>query len=240
MQLSTSNTHSDHNNVLGASNRSKQAFAALKGEALARFAAMGSEMDYQRGSSLYVEGQPAHCIYIVLSGRVKLSVTSREGKIMIMRIAETGDVLGLSGAMNSGEYEVTAEAFEFCRVKVIRSREFIDFLHQYPEAAMEATQVILRDYRFMFKDVCRLGLPTTVTGRLANLLLDWREKRFEEGHTDSRVVVTLTQEEIAGMTGTSRETVSRVLQQFQRNKLISIKGVSLTVLQPQALEALAV
>lgn len=239
MQLSTSNTYSNQDAV-EALHRSRQAFSNLRGDALARFSALGTEMDYSRGYSLFVEGQPSQCVYIILTGRVKLSVTSREGKTMIMRIAEPGDVLGLSAAMNDGEYEVTAEAFEFCHVKVIRSRDFVEFLHRFPEAAMEATQAVLREYKFMFKDVCRLGLPTTVTGRLANLLLDWREKRFEEGHTDSRVVVTLTQEEIAGMTGTSRETVSRVLQQFQRDKLISIKGVSLTVLQPRALEALAV
>lgn len=239
MQTENSSTYS-HSDVMSSFNRSRQAFSNLKGEAFARFNALGSETDYSRGVSLFVEGQPSNCVYVLLSGRVKLSVTSREGKTMIMRIAEPGDMLGLSAAMNGTDYEVTAEAFEFCRVKVIRSRDFVEFLRKYPEAAMEATQCVLRDYKFMFKDVCRLGLPTTVTGRLANLLLDWREKRFEEGHTDSRMVMTLTQEEIAGMTGTSRETVSRVLQQFQKNKLISIKGVSLTVLKPEALEQLAV
>lgn len=239
MQTVSSSTYS-HVDVMSSFNHSRQAFSNLKGEALARFTAMGSETDYARGISLFLEGQPSNCVYVLLSGRVKLSVTSREGKTMIMRIAEPGDILGLSGAMNNTDYEVTAEAFEFCRVKVIRTRDFVEFLRKYPEAAMEATQCVLREYKFMFKDVCRLGLPTTVTGRLANLLLDWREKRFEEGHTDSRMVMTLTQEEIAGMTGTSRETVSRVLQQFQRDKLISIKGVSLTVLKPEALEQLAV
>ena len=69
---------------------------------------------------------------------------------------------------------------------------------------------------------------------------------FAQGHYASRITdpsmrftMSLTQEEIAGMTGTSRETVSRVLQQFQREKFISIKGSSLTVLQPQALQQLA-
>jgi CRP/FNR family transcriptional regulator len=238
MQVANSSTYKQPalvNNI-----HSRKAFSNLKGESLARFDAIGADIDYSRGNSLFIEGQPSQCIYIVESGRVKLSVTSREGKNMIMRIAESGDVLGLSAAMNGSDYEVSAEAVEFCRIKVIRSRDFIEFLSKYPDAAMEATQCVLREYKFMFKDVCRLGLPTTVTGRLANLLLDWREKRVEEGHNDSRVVMTLTQEEIAGMTGTSRETVSRVLQQFQRDKIISIKGVSLTFLQPEVLEQLAV
>lgn len=218
----------------------KQAFSNLKGQALECLKAIGADLDYSRGDNLFLEGQPSQCVYIIQSGRVKLSVTSREGKTMILRLAEAGDVLGLSAALNSGDYEVSAEAFEYCRIKVIRAKEFVEFLRKYPEAAMEATQCVLREYKFMFKDVCRLGLPTTVAGRLANLLLDWVDTRHQSGHKDSRVMVPLTQEEIAGMTGTSRETVSRVLQQFQREKLISIKGAALTVLQPDALEAMAV
>lgn len=239
MQLSVTNSYSSN-----ASPKplppTRQAFSNLKGEALDRLRAIGAELDYSRGDNLFLEGQRSQCVYIILSGRVKLSVTSREGKTMILRLAEAGDVLGLSAAMNAGDYEVTAEAFEFCRVKVIRAKDFVEFLRRYPEAAMEATQCVLREYKYMLKDVCRLGLPTTVAGRLANLLLDWVDTRHQSGHMDSRVMVPLTQEEIAGMTGTSRETVSRVLQQFQREKLISIKGAALTVLQPQALEAIAV
>ena len=239
MQLSISNSYSSNASPKNLT-PANHAFSNLKGEALDRLKAIGAELDYSRGDNLFLEGQPSQCVYIILSGRVKLSVTSREGKTMILRLAEPGDVLGLSAAMNSGDYEVTAEAFEFCRVKVIRSKEFVEFLRRYPEAAMEATQCVLREYKYMLKDVCRLGLPTTVAGRLANLLLDWVDTRHQSGHMDSRVMVPLTQEEIAGMTGTSRETVSRVLQQFQREKLISIKGAALTVLQPAALEAMAV
>lgn len=239
MQLSNHGYESELKPVR-ALNHHKLPFSGLTGEGKARFNQISAEMEFIRGNTLFLEGQPSQCVYIVLSGRIKLSVTSREGKTMIMRIAEAGDILGLSAAMNNADYEVTAEAFEFSRVKVLRSRDFVEFLRKYPDAAMEATQCVLKEYKYMFKDVCRLGLPATVAGRLANLLLDWREKRFEEGHSDSRLVMPLTQEEIAGMTGTSRETVSRVLQQFQREKLISIKGASLTVLRPEALEQLTV
>ena len=62
----------------------------------------------------------------------------------------------------------------------------------------------------------------------------------DRGQNDRRFIVALTQEEIASMTNTSRETVSRVLHQFQQDKLIRIKGASVTILQPQALELLAV
>jgi CRP/FNR family transcriptional regulator len=216
------------------------AFANLTGDARQRFDSLGTEKTYTRGDSMFLEGQLPQSVYVLLNGRVKLSVTSRDGKTMILRIAEAGDVLGLSATLNSTEYEVSAEAVEFCRVKAIRSHEFVDFLQKYPEAAMQATQCLLAEHRHMFKDVCRLGLPTTVAGRLANLLLDWRERRVKPGQAEPRLTVTLTQEEIAGMTGTSRETVSRVLHQFQKDKLISIRGAFLTVLRPEALEQLAI
>lgn len=216
-------------------------FAKLPNEAPQRFDVIGMEKTYTRGESLFTEGQLPQFIYILSSGRVKLSVTSRDGKTMILRIAEAGDVLGLSAALNSSEYETSAEAVEFCCVKAIRKHDFLELLKRSPEAAMEATQCLLREHRHMFNDVCRLGLPATVAGRLANLLLDWRRaKGVKPGQAEPRLTMTLTQEEIAGMIGTSRETVSRILQQFQREKLILIKGAFLTVLQPKALEQLAV
>jgi CRP/FNR family transcriptional regulator, cyclic AMP receptor protein len=216
-------------------------FAKLPGETRQSMDVIGMEKTYTRGDSIFVAGQMPQFVYILSSGRVKLSVTSRDGKTMILRIAEAGDVLGLSAALNSSEYEISAEAVEFCRVKAIRNHDFMELLKQSPEAAMEATQCLLREHRHMFNDVCRLGLPATVAGRLANLILDWRsDKGIRPGQVEPRLAITLTQEEIAGMTGTTRETVSRILHQFQKEKLICIKGAFLTVLQPEALEQLAV
>jgi len=209
-------------------------------DARASFNIFGIEKVYTRGENLFVEGQMPQFVYILSSGRVKIYVTSRDGKTMILRIAEAGDVLGLSAALNSSEYEISAEAVEYCQVKAIRSHDFMELLGKSPAAAMEATQCLLREHRNMFKDVCRLGLPATVAGRIASLLLDWREGRIKAGQGEPRLTLTLTQEEIAGMTGTSRETVSRIMHQFQKEKLISVKGAFLTVLQPQALEQLAV
>ena len=214
-------------------------FSNLRGETLAQFQEMGMEVGYTRGEQLFAESDAPKCVYVVCSGRIKLSVSSREGKTMILRIAEAGQVLGLSATLSSTNHEVTAEAIEPCQVKAIPVGDFLAFLQSYPEAAMEATRCVLQEYQVLFNGVCRLGLPGTVAGRLANLLLDWLKTRFQTGHADRRFIVPLTHEEIAGMAGTSRETVSRVLNQFEREKLICIKGASLTVLKPAALEQLA-
>jgi CRP/FNR family transcriptional regulator len=214
-------------------------FANLSGAAGARFEAIAPEVTHARGEALFVEGETPRHVFVICSGRVKLSVTSREGRTAILRIAGPGEVLGISAAMSGTPHETTADAVELCRVKAIRVSDFLRFLQNYPEASAEATSCLLREYRVVLNNVCRLALPNTVAGRLATLLLEWLDVRRATA-SDRRFIVALTQEEIASMTNTSRETVSRVLHQFQQDKLISIKGASVTILQPRALELLAV
>jgi CRP/FNR family transcriptional regulator len=215
-------------------------FCGLKGEALAQFVAIAPEISRSRGESLFQEGEAPKYVFVICSGRIKLSITSREGKTAILRIAGPGEILGLSSAMSGTLHETSAEAVELCRVKAIRVNDFMLFLQKYPEASAEATTCLLRDYRVVLNNVCRLALPNTVAGRLAALLLEWLDARHGTSGNERRFIVALTQEEIASMTNTSRETVSRVLHQFQEEKLISIKGASVTILQPKALEQLAV
>jgi CRP/FNR family cyclic AMP-dependent transcriptional regulator len=233
-------------NEYSASNSSRASvrgglpFCGLKGDALARFVAIAPEISRSRGESLFREGETPKCVFVICSGRVKLSISSREGKTAILRIAGLGEILGLSSAMSGTLHETSAEAVELCRVKAIRVNDFMRFLQEYPEASAEATVCLLRDYRVVLNNVCRLALPNTVAGRLASLLLEWLDARPATPGSERRFIVALTQEEIASMTNTSRETVSRVLHQFQEEKLISIKGASVTILQPKALEQLAV
>lgn len=214
-------------------------FAKLSGAARDQFEAIAPEVSRARGEALFVEGEASRHVYVICSGRVKLSVSSREGRTAILRIAGPGEVLGINAAMSGTPHETTAETVELCRLKAIRVGDFLRFLQNYPEASAEATSCLLREYRVALNNVCRLALPNTVAGRLATLLLEWLDNRRSTAG-DRRFIVALTQEEIASMTNTSRETVSRVLHQFQQDKLISVKGASVTILQPRALELLAV
>lgn len=223
-------------------------FSDLRGETLAQFAAIAPEISRSRGESLFIEGETPKYVFLICSGRVKLSVSSREGRTAILRIAGPGEILGLSAAMSGTSHETSAEAAELCHVKAIRVGDFLRFLQRYPDASAEATKYLLREYRVVLNNVCRLALPNTVAGRLASLLLEWLDSRHaasghdhhSNGVNERRFIVALTQEEIASMTNTSRETISRVLHQFQQDKVISIKGASMTILQPEALEQLAV
>ena len=209
-------------------------------EMLAEFEDAGSEINFARGTTLFMEDEMPKQVIVVNSGRVKLAIAARDGRTIIVRVAGPGSVLGLSAVLASRAHEVTAEVLENAAVRAIPVREFMNLLEKRPSAALAATRLVLEEHDAVFSDIRRFALPATVAGRIASLLLGWLDERCQSGHKENRIIVSLTHEEIASMTGTSRETVSRVLQQFRREKLIAIKGVCLTVLRPEALEQLAV
>src|SRR5262249_13020829 len=105
-------------------------FCNLKGEALAQFVAIAPEVSRSRGESLFHEGEIPQYVFVVCSGKIKLSVCSREGKTAILRIAGPGEILGLSAAMSGVPHETSAEGLELCRVKAIRVKDFLRFLQK--------------------------------------------------------------------------------------------------------------
>jgi len=219
--------------------RGKHMFCSMENSALEKFDSIGTQVRFSSGAVIFREGDNCGSVHVLCSGRVKLSATSREGRTLILKIARAGEVLGLSAALAAQPFEVTAETVEPCMVKTIRRQALLDFLDRNPDASMRAARCVAQEYKAAFSEVRRLALPATASGRVANLLLDWsREQATDPAR--GRCVMPLTHEEIASMTATTRETVTRVLGQLKRDQLISIRGASLTVLQPQALERLAV
>ena len=192
-------------------------------------------MEYRRGNILFREGDECSAVFIICSGRVKISATSREGRTFILRIAGSGDVLGMGSALEGDEYEMTAEAIEPTQVRVLRTKVFKQMVQQFADADLGAAKALAVDYRAAFDEACLIALPGSPAGRLARLILDWGVDAKYTGPRSS-VTMPLTHEELASMTATTRETVSRTLGRFRKEKLISIRGVALTVLQPQALE----
>jgi CRP/FNR family transcriptional regulator, cyclic AMP receptor protein len=103
---------------------------------------------------------------------------------------------------------------------------------------MHAAQSLSSEYLTVFQDAKRLALSGSAAGRLARLLLDWGRSAACDGRTEIKFTMALTHEEVANMAGTSRETVTRLLNQFRRDQWITIKGTSLTIQEPEQLERL--
>ncbi len=194
---------------------------------------------YPRGSVLFIEGQPSNGVYILCQGRVKLSTCSREGKVIILQIADAGEVLGLSAVVSDSVYEATAEVVEPCQVNFIRKADFLRFLQQNADACLSAVKQLSHNYQTAHLQICSLGLSSSVADKLAKLFLGWcNANRHENGNGNGtvRLKISYTHEEIAEMIGTSRETVSRLLKTFRERKLITLKGSDLVIHDKKRLE----
>ena len=231
--------HSHHppEDCLNCEHRHLRMFCNLTPEALQDYDGIGIMMSHARGAKLFTEGDAARNVFVICFGQVKISSTSRDGKTMILKIAGPGDVMGLSAVLANVPHEVTAEAIEPCQVKTVRKQEFIDFLGRHGVASMHAAQSLSGEYLTVFHDAKRLASPVLLRD-------DWHgccltgEKLSANGKPEIRFTMALTHEEIANMAGTSRETVTRLLNQFRRDQWIVIKGASLTITKPDELERL--
>lgn len=216
----------------------RHAFCNLGQESRSFFESNSIVMEYPRGSALFHEGDRCSAVFVMCSGRVKVSVTSREGRILILRIAEAGDALGMSAAFYGEEYEVSAEALEPCKVRVLHVKYFAEMMKRFGDASMGVARALAEDYRAAFDEARLIALPGSPAGRLARLILDWTNDARRKG-PNPFVTMPLTHDELASMTATTRETVTRTLSRFRKEKLIATHGVALTVLQPAALEQLS-
>jgi CRP/FNR family transcriptional regulator len=214
-------------------------FCNLTPDALEDYDRIGIMMNLARGAKLFCEGDAVRNVFVICSGQIKISSTSREGKTMILKLAAPGDVLGLSAVLANVVHEVTAEAIERCQVKTMRKQEFVDFLGRHGIASMHAAQSLSGEYLTVFHDAKRLALSGSAAGRLARLLLDWA-RSTSNGRAELKFTMALTHEEVANMAGTSRETVTRLLNQFRRDQWLTIKGASITITKPEQLERLTV
>ena len=190
---------------------------------------------YPRGALLFVEGQAPRGVYILCSGRVKLSATSSDARVIITRIARAGEILGLCATLSGEPYEVTAETLEPSQVNFVRAGDFTRFLAANAEASLRAAEQLGRNYSAALEQVRLLGLSHSAAAKLARFLL---EGGGGQAPAD-RLRLALTHEEIGQLIGASRETVTRLFSEFKQENLIQVKGAVLQLNNRPALEALA-
>jgi CRP/FNR family transcriptional regulator, cyclic AMP receptor protein len=223
---------------LHCEHRTLRKFCNLDEKALADFDALGVHSYVETGALIFSEETPARNVFVLCNGKVKLSTTSKQGKTLILKIAGPGDVLGLGAAVSGESYEVTAETIEPSQLKSIPRDEFMAFLQRHGEGSLHAAQALSTEYRTAFFDARRLALSTSAASRLASVLLDWA-RTTQCKQTEMRFTMALSHEELANLIGTSRETVTRMLGRFKREKMIQIHGATIRILAPEKLEALA-
>jgi CRP/FNR family transcriptional regulator len=220
-------------------NRRPGWFCSLGSSVLADLELATSTITLPAQAALFNLGDDARCLFLICSGYLKLTAGRVNDRQMIVRIAGPGSVLGLYAVLSHGVYEVSAESLTTAQLRPVERDRFLGFLRTHKEAQMRAVQCICQEYRFALQDACRIALSETVAARLGRLLLELSHQIGESVNDGAyRFPLLLTHEEMASMTCTTRETVTRTLSQFRKEGWISIEDSLITVHQPERLQSL--
>jgi CRP/FNR family transcriptional regulator len=174
-------------------------------------------------------------VFVLCTGKAKLFTSSSDGKTIITKISEAGDVLGLNATISNRPYEVTAEMMEPGQANFIARDALLQFLREYGEVALRVAEQLSRNYYTAYEEIRTLGLTSSPSEKFAKLLLSW-SPNAGNANDPTHLKLTLTHEEIAEMIGTTRETVSRLFSDFKKKQLVQLKGSTLIIRNKPALE----
>jgi len=222
---------------LSCPHKEERLFCNLSAPALQALTAITSPAAYPKGATLFVESQTPRGVFILCSGRVKLSTSSADGRTLILRIAEAGEVLGMPASVTGKPYELTADVLEPTQANFIRRQDFLNFLRDHGDAALRVAQQLGEIYHSAVSEMRTIGLSHSVAEKLARFLLDL-SAHHKDGKNEMKVTLTLTHEEIAQTIGASRETVTRQFADFKKKQFLQVTGSTVTIKNRAGLENL--
>ena len=214
-------------------------FCQLSGDLLRSFESFSHITTYPGGAVLFVEGQMPRGAFVLCSGKVKISTTSKEGKVLILRTAEPGDVIGLSAVISGQTYEIAAETLGPCLVNFVERDGLLRLIERNGELGLRSALAVSREFQDAYREIHELVLTRSSSGKLARLLLSAVGGRDGEAK-EVRIQTPATHEEMAQRIGASRETVTRLLSDLRKKDLIRLDGSTLVIKNRTALEAMAV
>jgi len=188
-----------------------------------------------KGATIFEKGDAGVGLIGVVSGSVKISVTSTDGRDIVLNIIRPGEVFGEIALLDGRARTANAAAMSDCELIVIERREFIPFLRSEPDVTLKLMEILcsrLRKTSEQVQDMTFLNLST----RLAKTLLRLTENN---GSSKPAAQVAITQREISQIVGRSRESTNKQLRAWARRGWIRLQRGSVTVLKADKLVDLA-
>ncbi|HEV2392926.1 MAG TPA: Crp/Fnr family transcriptional regulator [Verrucomicrobiae bacterium] len=215
--------------------RTCQLFAGLARADLENIAEVTVVKSLDKGEYLFHEGDPARGFYVVQRGAVNVHRVSATGKEQIIHVFRTGDSFAEVALASATGYPADARALEPTQVLLVQKEGILGLLRRQPELALRMLGSMSSHLRVLVGQLEDLALKDVET-RLAN----WLVKRCADplGKTPVAIELTSAKRVLAAELGTVTETFSRTLAKFRGQKLIAVKGKTVTVLSPSKLNAL--
>ena len=185
---------------------------------------------------IIVEHQAGDALYIVASGKVKVSILGENGREMILSMLGPGEVFGEMSLLDGQPRSARVTAAATSLLYVLSREAFRDYLHATPQSALNILAEMTRRLRRADDIIGSLAL-LDVYGRVAHTLLELARKEGVQGEDGILIDNRPTQQDLAAMVGTTRETVSRALNEFARNGYLTMSGRRILLQKSFALAA---
>lgn len=187
---------------------------------------------------LFRKGSHGSQTYVIIRGRCRASTAAADGKELVLRIMDAGEVIGEISLLDGHARSATVSALEPTELLVIERRHLLPFLREHPEVAIELLEVLgrrLRTISELLEDTLFLNLPA----RLSRKLLALAEAYGREGPAGLHIELRLSQQDLGEMIGTSRESVNKQLRAWTEQGVLTMDRRHITIHRPEVLEQLA-
>jgi CRP/FNR family cyclic AMP-dependent transcriptional regulator len=198
----------------------------------------GIHRRFRKGQAIFHEGGTSDRVVILLSGRVKVSTTTEEGRDVVLAFRGPGDMLGELSAIDGEPRSATVEAIEPVEALALGATDFRSFLVAHPDVALLLLRMLSRRLRDADRKRVEFAAHDTV-GRVAARLVELAERYGEPVKRGLQIGLPISQEELAGWTGASREAAAKALHQLRELGLIRTERRRIIVLDDQGLRRVA-
>ncbi len=192
---------------------------------------------YQKGETIFFEGNQTNGLYCINNGRVKIYKSGQDGKEQIIRLAKEGDIMGYRSLISGEPYSASAAVIEDSKICIIPKNVFYDLLSSNSDITTKVMKLLANELKEAQNKITDMAQKPVIE-RLAEALLMLKEYYGYE-KDESSLIITITREEIANIVGTATETAIRLLSELKKQGIIELEGKTIRILKSDALIKLA-
>ncbi len=214
--------------------RGHHLFCDLDASAFDRFGRSAKRKLFKRGASIFAKGDPGNSLFFVVSGTVKIGVSSADGRGAIFNLINPGEIFGEIAVLDGLARTADAIANANCELFVMDRRDFMILLDSQPALAKKLIELLCVRLRWISDHVEQVIFPD-LPGKLAKALL----RLIDKTAANPGFEIAVTQQEIGEMVGMSRESVNKQLHEWAALKLVRVQRGAITIVDMETLKALA-
>ena len=210
-------------------------FSELADDDLVKFLEISSDKTYRKNEVIFRADDPGSSLFILKSGSVKISICDSEGNEDILKIIYPYDFFGEMSLLDGQHRSATVTALEKSIALIIKRDNFINLIKKYPNIALNMLAILSRRIRRTDEKIWSLRFSDAY-GKLAKVLLDVSDENGVRENNSIVINLGLRRQDLADLAGVSRETATRILNEFQKSGSIKVEKRKITILNESILK----